>query len=424
MMLKNDKDIQRILRYLSGNMTNKDRYVFERSMEADPFLKDAVEGYEKMSVDEIESTLITLRDKLNKNRSSHITLWIRVAAVSILVLGIGSLLFIGEKGNKEVFVADDLELIQNKEVEGDDSALANEVKADDKMFAIVDSAPKAKTAHSSQMNESHTLEASKMIDEKREVKRKVSNDVVVHKEMSVAMADKSHLAEGYEVMLEAEEVIMIRGVSSFNDMVIYKGKVIDEEGFPLAGVNVVDQGTLKGTITDMEGNFEINIPQQRKSSLAFSSLGFKSQNVTPEGDSLGEVVMESEDMAMDEMVVVGYGVTKKKDLTGAAQRAKSSIDSISEVLLPEPKIGIKRFVRKIERSLDYPFTEKNDSIKIKVEIFVSIYGEVEDIHIKTEIDEAFAASLKKEIASVTQWIPPQKNNDPMASSREVEFLFD
>ena len=101
-----------------------------------------------------------------------------------------------------------------------------------------------------------------------------------------------------------------------------KGKVTDESGEPLIGVNISVDGSSTGTITDFNGNFSINLPAGRKE-LVISYIGYKEQTVTVTGNGPVNVKMISDTQALDEVVVIGYGAVKKRDLTGAVASVKS-----------------------------------------------------------------------------------------------------
>lgn len=101
-----------------------------------------------------------------------------------------------------------------------------------------------------------------------------------------------------------------------------KGTIIDESGEPLIGVSIVVKGTSTGTITDFNGNFSIDLPAGRKE-LVISYIGYKEQTVTVTGNGPVNVKMVSDTQALDEVVVIGYGAVKKRDLTGAVASVKS-----------------------------------------------------------------------------------------------------
>lgn len=93
------------------------------------------------------------------------------------------------------------------------------------------------------------------------------------------------------------------------------GTVSDSGGQPLIGAGVIVKGTTTGVVTDYDGRFEILAPQGAQ--LEFSQLGFKSQVVSIGTKAVIDVILEENSESLDEVVFVGYGVQKKKLLTGA-----------------------------------------------------------------------------------------------------------
>lgn len=101
------------------------------------------------------------------------------------------------------------------------------------------------------------------------------------------------------------------------------GKVVDVSGFPIPGVGVILDGTTQGTITSDDGSWSLSVPS-RDVSLTFSSLGYVTKGVAvPSGQETVSVVLEEDSMTLEETVVVGYGVQKKVNLTGAITAVES-----------------------------------------------------------------------------------------------------
>ena len=99
------------------------------------------------------------------------------------------------------------------------------------------------------------------------------------------------------------------------------GKVSDASGSPLPGVSIIIKGTTQGTIADTDGTFSLsNVPSN--ATLVFSFVGMKRQEISVEGKSSIEVVMEEDVIGLEEVVAVGYGTMKKADLTGSISSAK------------------------------------------------------------------------------------------------------
>ena len=102
---------------------------------------------------------------------------------------------------------------------------------------------------------------------------------------------------------------------------IVKGIVKDQLGEPLGGVSIVVKGTTVGTTTDLDGNFTLNVPANNVT-LAFSFIGFKSQEVALKGQTDLNIVLSEDTEMLDEVVVVGYGSMKRSDVATAISSVK------------------------------------------------------------------------------------------------------
>ena len=111
-----------------------------------------------------------------------------------------------------------------------------------------------------------------------------------------------------------------------NAMVVQQGKkvtgvVVDATGEPVIGANVVVKGTTNGTITDFDGNYTIE-GVSASDVLVFSYIGYLSQEITVGNQAAINVTLSEDSQALDEVVVVGYGVMRKSDVTGSIGVAK------------------------------------------------------------------------------------------------------
>ncbi|PRX54931.1 TonB-dependent receptor [Flagellimonas meridianipacifica] len=107
------------------------------------------------------------------------------------------------------------------------------------------------------------------------------------------------------------------------------GTVIDDQGMPLPGADIVAKGTSRGTTTDFDGNFELTVPEG-VTAIVVSYIGYKTQEVNIEGLTTVSISMEPDAASLDEVVVVGYGTLAKKRVTGSV----ISIDSETIVEVP------------------------------------------------------------------------------------------
>ncbi len=123
---------------------------------------------------------------------------------------------------------------------------------------------------------------------------------------------------------KAETATQIQAVSieqSVNQNKTISGHVVDQNGEALIGVSVAQKGTSNGVITDLDGNFTLNVPANAV--LTVSYVGYKKQEIKVGNQQKLSITLESDNKLLDEVVVVGYGVVKKADLTGSVGSVKA-----------------------------------------------------------------------------------------------------
>ena len=114
-------------------------------------------------------------------------------------------------------------------------------------------------------------------------------------------------------------IICMTSASAFSQTTKYVKVSVSDSSGPLIGAGVLIQGTTNGAVTDADGNASLNVPQG--SSLEISMIGYASQTVKFEGQSSLSVVLSEDSTLLDEVVFIGYGTAKKKDLTGSVVKA-------------------------------------------------------------------------------------------------------
>jgi TonB-dependent starch-binding outer membrane protein SusC len=98
-----------------------------------------------------------------------------------------------------------------------------------------------------------------------------------------------------------------------------KGTVNDENGNPMPGVNIQAEGTTIGVISDVNGKYSINVPNEN-AVLIFSFVGYNTEKISTSGKTVLDIKLVSTISSLEEVVVIGYGTMKKSDLTGAVVR--------------------------------------------------------------------------------------------------------
>lgn len=128
-------------------------------------------------------------------------------------------------------------------------------------------------------------------------------------------------------------VLVFPAFNSWAQQRTITGTVTDESGAGLPGVTIVEKGTVNGTVTNVDGNYSIQISQSTQT-LVFSFVGMKSQEIALGSSAVYNVKMEPESIGLEEVVAIGYGTAKKRDVTGSVGSVRA--DAIALVNPVQP----------------------------------------------------------------------------------------
>ena len=115
-------------------------------------------------------------------------------------------------------------------------------------------------------------------------------------------------------------LFFISTIQLFSQEITISGVISDDEANPLPGVNIFIKGTKTGTATDFDGNYTISA--NSGDILEISFVGFETQEIEVGNDSSIDVTMVTDYANLEEVVITGYGVTKKKDLVSSISQIK------------------------------------------------------------------------------------------------------
>lgn len=172
------------------------------------------------------------------------------------------------------------------------------------------------------------------INENKKVNATFENTPVV--EALSSILDKS-----LEVNLKNKMIVISKkGAIKNNNQIKQKtitGQIADDKGEPVIGASIIIEGTSQGTITNIDGEYTLaNVPEN--SMITISFVGYKSLTFAANDKTLANITLKEDSELIDEVVVVGYGVQKKRDVTGAmasvdaAKIASVPVTSASEAL--------------------------------------------------------------------------------------------
>lgn len=148
--------------------------------------------------------------------------------------------------------------------------------------------------------------------------------ISVKNELMTLVLDKLFKGEGVSYTIEKRQIVLNKVSSRAQDNkqpVKVTGKVVDESGEALPGVTVMIEGATQGTITGIDGNYQLQVPEG--STLKFTSIGYTTYTQKITRPMTLNVTMKEDSKQLDEVVVVGYGTTTRKNLTTSIATVKT-----------------------------------------------------------------------------------------------------
>lgn len=160
----------------------------------------------------------------------------------------------------------------------------------------------------------------------------IAGDIDTDKTVSV---DADQLEEAISQILTGQDVsyeiqgknIIIRKTGNYRKSKQEKqisGTVKDNNGEPVIGASVREAGTSNGTITDLEGNFVLNVSAE-DSELEISYIGYETLLIKSDASQIRHIILQEDSQNLEEVVVIGYGTTKKSDLIASVSSVKGSV---------------------------------------------------------------------------------------------------
>jgi hypothetical protein len=426
-MAGKDKNIRTtlsgFLRYRGKEMSNSERNAFERELEKDPFAGEAAEGFSELTPEEIRNDLDTLQKKLNlKTSERNRMVYYRIAASIAVLMVISSIFFVFQRNKTENQVSENVK---------------NEIPIE------ISKAPALSELKSEQNKHIALNQVQDSIKKGEEPGKRIAAvvfDDLADKSMEVTAAGKK--AEGIISIpekKEAENLIIATGQPKALARVSYaiidaagptivKGKVISSgNNLPIPGVNVNVKGTTIGTQTDTGGNFAISLPDSASRLFVANFIGMESKEFTAKSDSFVQVSLNPSNLALNEVVVVGYGTKRKseKDMTGAVSTIQvQNVNESSTYTPPQPVNGKESFDKYIEENIRRPaYTKAGQREVVVVSFTIKSTGIIDSIRIIRSPGELFSDEVIRLIKSGPSWKPAEKNGKITEDEVRVRIVF-
>jgi hypothetical protein len=328
-------------RYQSGEMSYAEQYRFERRLQDEPAFADAYEGFLLSEKDKVDLGSVVgkldrrLEERIAEKKTRLIPLWIYPVAAGLLIsVGAGWLAFFSEK-------------IVTPETQNETRVLKPETPSP-KLEELVEEGIVLKREGSVKARSTINRKEKDLVDQSSELQFAVP----VEEEVKIGGVESaqplSSPAKGAAKYKKSPELLANRGTlevtpisapqagaakSALLASSVIKGKVLDEAGEGIPGVMIQDYRN-QVVITDSVGNFSIHASEG--DSLNLASVGYKRKDLLVGKDNFNAIVLEEDSKSLSEVVVLGYGVQRKRSVAGANVEKK-------EKEVPVPAQGLDAY---------------------------------------------------------------------------------
>jgi TonB family protein len=425
---KHDSD--QLQRYLNGEMTDQERHAFERKALDDPFLQEALEGAESIDAKNFASDVTSLQQRLVSATTRFI--WWRVAAVvALFILGGWSVWTLVDTQPDKVLTQNE-EIAKDLEPESSDTLELEEVIEEtevtvSKPVARVEPTPVAKTKNEGAsasaspipaVNQTVPVPSEVFIEDDMEMDEisEMAFEEVTSDEFAKAEKEKKTISGG-AARAQAKKASPVAHNRSWfqtsnvplNEKRVF-GQVTDDFGDPLPGVNVVIKGSTTGVTTDLDGSYELKLPENDPV-IVVSSVGMQTQEVEVGERTEIDVYLSSDNAALQEVVVTGYG----------------SFENDPEGFLEtEPAMGLAEFKKYLEENLFYPEEAIGLGIegRVVLQLTISVIGNIKEIEVKRSLGYGCDEEAIRLIKEGPRWNPATRNGINIETKVRVRVKFE
>ncbi|MGC1243182.1 MAG: TonB family protein [Chryseosolibacter sp.] len=436
-----------IERYLRGKLSSAEMHALEKEALNDPFLAEALEGVEQAGTDNFLYDLHRINRSVHKRarrrsrkHGTSIRMWGWTAgiAATVLLTALAGFLVINilkEQEARQQAMQEPFRILPDR-AEADTIAipLPREVSAAaprkaDRRAKTNDAArteaagtdvherasqqdPPLPSEATAEAEQQEALIALNENDKDEEIRN--GQDRVQEAPVSIAATETSDVnmkagAAKKETRVARHEAERLPAAGSTPDPVVVKGKVTSADGASLPGVNVIIKGTNKGTVTDVDGNYELTVPAL-KSQLVFSFIGFESREIAVQDQGALNVQLNDDVASLSEVVVTGYSSEEEKS---------------APFTFAEPEGGRSDFRDYLNRAVKYP----EEALRIKAEGRVIIRftvepsGETTGFEILKGVGHGCEQELIRAIQAGPSWKPSRKGAVAVRDTVKVRFNF-
>ncbi len=413
-MSKREWNMEQIIRYLKNLLSDKDRHRLEKEMMHDVFDNEAFEGLSQLSGEELEADMEKLTGLLNQRTQRRKVIPFRsfarmAAAIAVLAVIGASLFFLLRKPAPE-FISQDLKNIPAAPVQQQQIQKPS-VTIPENDQTKKENAPGSASVKSAEKETVAAGSYDKALDRAEATHEQAAEN------RAKSTREPAPEVPAQEMLQDQEEPFYI------------SGRIVGADHQALAGVSVTETGKdKKGTLTDINGNFKMSV-QNSYMPLNVSRYGYESMEVSPKEVSGKDITLVADPVALNELVVIGYGTAKKEKASPASGKKTASDTLVAEIQAPfdlskpvPPGGSLKAFEKWVEERIQFDlFNEERGDYNIQVRLTVRADGSIGNVRIGKGIPPVISQEYTRIIKESPLWQPAQDSGVPVDA--EVEMVF-
>ena len=405
--------------YLNGTLDDATMHQVERLMLDSDFEAEAMEGLSQLGADERHQDLEILHKRLEEKtrKRAGFRWWQLAAAVALLAVAVYFVI----PDTTQSPVLSETEAPTQDEVSQDNRIAENDNQAGvdtSNLLALNEPGPEETKEVNSPVPHTGQRKSSEAMRETIDTDDLEFEEIIADSEIpeSPVQAKSRATLALPDTTAPPQQVVILEKAETENTMVgkiageplplmdqdgrTIRGRIIMQDGTPLPGVNVAINGTNEGTISDIDGYYQIQVPND--ASLVFSLMGMERQEITRPSNEEINITMEQDAATLSEVVVTGS--VNPERTAGAA-----------------PITGQDAFEAYLEKNLRYPDSELEGTVIIRLDI--GIDGSITDKKIIRSMGEAFDKEAIRLIDEGPLWSPALKNGNPVNDRVRVKINF-
>jgi len=425
-----------IEKYLKGELTPAERHALEKKALSDPFLADALEGAEQIGASAFSKDAEELNKKFTTQKGTSFWMWpMRIAAGIALVAASSYIIWFVLETQPE---SQQLALEKNEAITSQpivsDSITGGEIasqtqeqpaatsKKDIASRSIYPSKAETKPQQSviTEQTDDYKSDAIAVEEAKAEelkVVEAIPQTRQAEKETEDLKAKTEDVQRAKKLSFardnQRKEAAPSAGATVNSTRVITGRVTSSEDGSALPGINVIIKGSTTGTVTNIEGYYQIEVSNPN-SALTYSFIGLQSKEVTPGTRTEVDVAMAMDVTQLSEVVVTG----------NASSDGESNLPATVD--LAHPSTGYKIYKQYLQQNIRYPEQARINKIegRVTVEFIVEATGALSDFKVIRGIGSGCDEELIRLIKEGPVWIPTRKDEIPLQDKAKVRLKFE